>query len=60
MALVCFVLVSTSGCGPRLSPAELGEIQKDPAELPGADEPYPLRERLGVVNDESAAADSDG
>lgn len=51
MILVGLVFL-VGGCGPRLSPAELGEIQSDPAELPGADEPYPLHDRLGVVETE--------
>lgn len=42
------LLAPLAGCGPAVSEDELGEIVFELPEVPGADEPYPLSERLGL------------
>ncbi len=44
-----------SGCGPRLSDEDLGELQTDGSQLPGADEDYELPE-LKVPEEEESAS----
>jgi hypothetical protein len=44
------------GCGPRLSPEELGTIEYDIPKVPGSDKPYPLPELEGSAE---TPADSD-
>lgn len=39
---VCLGLATVSGCEPQLSDQDLGEIQTDAGELPGADWQYSL------------------
>ena len=38
------VLGTISGCGPELNEEDLGEVQTDARQLPGADEEYVLPE----------------
>ena len=38
----CLVVGSVSGCGPRLTDEELGEVQTKAQDLPGAGEGYLL------------------
>jgi hypothetical protein len=39
-----FLAMAVAGCGPRLSKEDLGELQTEAADLPGAGEEYELPE----------------
>ena len=40
--LALALLVAVAGCGPRVSPAELGKIERNLPKLPGLDQPWPM------------------
>ena len=58
--LILIVLAAaTVGCGPELKREDLGEIQENAAQLPGAGEPYPLPKPQYEVDEGENEAASD-
>ena len=48
-----------AGCGARISPAELGKIDRDIPKLPGTDKPWPMPELDRPATEDSADAAAD-
>ncbi len=48
-----------AGCGARISPAELGKIDRDIPKLPGTDKPWPMPELDEPATEDSADAAAD-